>query len=505
MNVGRLLTNTVGKKSNHIAIIFENRSWTFKELNERVNRMCNVLMKMGVQKNDRVALMFFNSIHFVESYFAAIKIGAIVVPVNFRFVGREIEYVINDSGAKVFLFGEEFHEVISQIRSDLSGVVAFITVNSQDRSAMLDYEELIGAERAIEPNVDIKEEDPCQILYTSGTTGRPKGAVLTNENILWSLVNTIIGREEKPGEIALIIGPLYHVAGLNIHLTTQIALGGTSILIKKFDPIQVLEIIQREHATTISGAPSMYRMLLQHLEAHSFDVSSITKCTVGAAILSTETKKQLEKYFPNIKGIYDVYGSTEVGIASILQAEDSWLKEGSVGKPMPFVQVKIVDEQDRPLDAGMVGELVCCGPNVMVGYNGEEEETRLAFKGGWFHTGDLARMDEEGYIYIVDRKKDMIVSGGENIYPREIEEILYMHPSIIDAAVVGIEDPLWGESVRAFVVKKEGESLKEDDVVNYCKQHLASYKKPKVVVFIEEIPRNPSGKILKNKLRKISV
>jgi fatty-acyl-CoA synthase len=295
---------------------------------------------------------------------------------------------------------------------------------------------------------------------------------------------------------------LYHTAALNNHLTIQIALGGTSILIRRFDPTHVLDVIEREGATTISGSPAMYSLLMQYPESDRYDRSSITKCTAGSAILPLETKRRIEQFFPNVKGIYDVYGCTEASpTITILRGEDSVRKEGSVGKAVPFVQVRIIDESGNPLPTGQMGELVARGPNMMLGYHGQDAATREALRGGWLHTGDVARMDEDGYLYIVDRKKDMIISGGENIYPREVEEVLLRHPLIVDAAVVGLSDPLWGESVRAFVVIKKGEQLTEEMVVEHCRDHLASYKKPRVVTFVEDIPRNPSGKILKTELR----
>jgi fatty-acyl-CoA synthase len=283
-----------------------------------------------------------------------------------------------------------------------------------------------------------------------------------------------------------------------------VALAGTIILIKDFTPQKVMEIIKKEKVNVISGAPAMYHLLLS-LPYEEYDTKSITKCTTGSSILPNETKERLMKLFPNIDGVYDVYGSTEASPSiAILKARDSLRKRECVGPPVPFLEVRIVDDRDRDVPVGEMGELVCRGPNVMKGYYKDRKATKEALKGGWFHTGDLGRMDEEGYVYIVDRKKDMIVSGGENIYPREIEELLYHHPKIQDGAVIGIPDPMWGESVKAFVVLKNGEPMKEEEVIEYCKSHLASYKKPKTVEFMESLPRNPSGKVLKTLLREQS-
>jgi acyl-CoA synthetase (AMP-forming)/AMP-acid ligase II len=366
----------------------------------------------------------------------------------------------------------------------------------------MNYETVLKESLPQEPDVPISEKDECQLMYTSGTTGKPKGALLTHGNLLWNLFNTVLGREEKEGETSIVIDPLYHTAALNNHFITRIAMAGTSVLIKHFDPKRVMEVIEKEKVTVISGAPAVYHLMLSLPEGR-YDTRSITKCTTGASILPNETKERLVKLFPNLTGIYDVYGCTEATPSiAILKAKDSLRKRECVGPPVSFLEVRIVDDQDRDLPKGEVGELICRGPNVMKGYYKDEEATREALREGWLYTGDLARMDEEGFVYIVDRKKDMIVSGGENIYPREIEEILYSHPRIEDAAIVGVPDSLWGESVKAFVVLKKGETLTEAEVVEYCKTHLASYKKPKSVEFVESLPRNPSGKVLKTLLRK---
>ncbi|MEM3112712.1 MAG: long-chain-fatty-acid--CoA ligase [Candidatus Anstonellales archaeon] len=502
MNVGQILTLVSNKFPERTAIIFEERRFTFQEFNERVNRLAQALIQKGFRKGDKVAVLLFNSNQFVETYFATAKIGGIFTPINFRFAPEEVRFLLNHSDARFFIFGEEFLDIVRVIQSHLKKVEIFIGVGEKRLKGAFHYETLLKNSKKEEPLVKVSEKDFCQLMYTSGTTGQPKGVLLTHRNILWNLFNGIWGREEKEGEISLVIGPLYHTAALNNHFTIRVALGGTSILIKNFEPTKILEIIQKERVTVISGAPAMYHLLLNAPHLNQYDLSSITKCTTGSSILPEETKHRLMKVFPNIEGIYDVYGCTEASPnIAILKAKDSLRKKESVGQPLPFLEVKIFDDQERELPRGEVGELVCRGPNVMKGYYKDREATQEVLKGGWLHTGDLARMDEEGFLYIVDRKKDMIISGGENIYPREIEEVLYRHPKIQEAAVIGIPDPLWGESVKAFVVLKKGEKMKEEEVIEYCKRHLASYKKPKKVEFVEALPRNPSGKVLKTLLR----
>ncbi len=500
MDVGQILTGTAHKFPKRIALISEGERKTFQEFNDRVNQLANGLLRLGLKKGDKVAVLLFNSIPLVEVFFASAKTGGVFMPANFRFSPEEVFYVLDHSDARFLVYGEEFSNLVERIRPRLSKVEFFISTGESPLTGF-SYETFLRESPAQEPEVSLSEKDECQLMYTSGTTGKPKGVILTHENLLWNLFNTILGREEKEGEISMVIGPLYHTAALNNHFLIRVAMAGTSILVKHFDAEEVMEIIEKERVTVISGAPAAYHMMLSLPEGR-YDTRSITKCTTGGSILPEETKLRLLKLFPSLTGIYDVYGCTEATPSiAILKAKDSLRQKECVGRAVPFLEVRIVDDQDQDLPSGEVGEVICRGPNVMRGYYKDEEATREALRGGWLHTGDLARMDEEGFLYIVGRKKEMIVSGGENIYPREIEELLYRHPKIEEAAIIGVPDPLWGEAVRAVIVLKKGESMTEEEVIKYCKDHLASYKKPKSVEFVEGLPRNPSGKVLKTVLR----
>ncbi|UCH22980.1 MAG: long-chain fatty acid--CoA ligase [Deltaproteobacteria bacterium] len=502
MNLGYLFSNAANKYPNRLAIISAEGNWTFKVFDQRTSRLAGAMLNAGLKKGDRVAILFFNSSYFVEVYFACLKAGLVATPVNYRFAGPEIVYVLNDAQPSILFYGVEFETTLQEIRQELETIRILVSPHDGDSSLALNYEEFLANGKRVGPTADVAEEDQCQIMYTSGTTGRPKGAVLTHRNLLWNLYNTILGREDKTGERALIVGPLYHTAALNNHFTIQVALAGTSIIVQKFEPESLLRTIEMEKATIISGAPALYNRLLQHPRAGEYDTSSITKCTVGSDKLPTEIKKRIFNFFPNINGIYEIYGCTEASPSiAILGAEDSLHKDGSVGKSAAFLEARIVDEDASSLPPGEVGELICRGPNVMQGYHRNPEGTKEALRDGWLHTGDLATMDKEGFFYIVDRKKDMIVSGGENIYPRELEEVLMGHPAIADVAVVGIPDPDWGEAVKAFVVLKEGLTINAQELIRFCKKHLASYKKPKAIAFVPSIPRNPSGKALKRILK----
>ncbi|MCB2188037.1 MAG: long-chain fatty acid--CoA ligase [Deltaproteobacteria bacterium] len=500
MNVGYLLDNAAEKFPDRLAVVADQGRYSFSQLHQRCTKLAGAMLAAGLCRGQRVALLFFNGAPFVETYLAAVKVGLVATPINFRLVAGEVRFLLEDSQAAALFHGPEFAPLVAEIRDQCPALRLVVSPGGSGRTQ--DYESFLAAGTEEYPIPALTEQDQCQIMYTSGTTGRPKGAVITHGNVLWNLVNTILGREDKPDQVSVVVGPLYHTAALNNHFTIQVALGGTSVLISKFDPAGLLATIERERVNVISGSPAFYQLLMQQPGAWEYDRSSITKCTAGADKLLAETKRQLMEFFPNIRGVYDVYGCTEASpCITILSALESATKHGSVGRALPLTQVRLVDELDRPVPPGQVGELVCRGPNVMQGYHEQPQASAEALQRGWLHTGDLAYVDEEGFYYIVDRKKDMIVSGGENIYPRELEEVLLTHPDIHDVAVVGQPDPLWGESVKAVLVRRPGSSLSEQEVVEFCRSRLASYKKPRLVEFVDELPRNPSGKVLKRQLR----
>src|SRR4030043_253757 len=384
MDAGQILIFTANKFPKRTALIFEEKRFTYQEFNDRVNRFANALLRLGLRKGEKVATLLFNSNQFVEIFFATVKIGGVFTPINFRFTAQEVFYILDHSDARFFIYGEEFSNLIETIRSRLKKVDIYISVGESISSSVLNYEKLLVDSFPNEPNIPIYERDECQVMYTSGTTGRPKGALLTHGNILWNLVNTILGREEKEGEVSLVVGPLYHTAALNNHFTVRVALAGTSILIKHFEPKGVMEIIKKEKVNVISGAPAIYHLLLALPDVERYDTRSVIKCTTGASILPDETKERLLKLFPNAKGVYDVYGCTEASPSiTILKAKDSLRKKACVGSPLPFLEVRIVDDRERDIPSGGVGALICRGQNIMKGYYKNKNETSEAHRGVW--------------------------------------------------------------------------------------------------------------------------
>lgn len=511
---GLLVGETIARNSRKFpdkeALIYGKTRLTYKQFNERINRLSHALMALGVKKGSKVAILSFNCNQFLEAYYALAKIGGVSVPLNFRLHPEELTYIANHSEAEAFITGEALVEMAKGMQKDLPQVKNYISISNKPVEGMLHYEKWIAKYPDDEPLIVIDEDDPAFIMYTAGTTGRPKGAVITHKNeiVMWMLGGMYIFSE--PGihgdwrlwdYKSFAVPPIFHLAAFGF-CQFNFLVGATIVLPEEvFDPAHIMKIIQDEKINAILMVPAManFMMLLPDLE--KYDTKSIRIWLSGAAILPTETRKQIQRIFPNAK-IFDMFGQTEMSpVVTALLPSESKGRETSVGRVLPFVEMRVVDENDNDVPVGQVGEAVYRGPTVMKEYYKDPKATAEAMRGGWFHGGDLVRKDKEGYVYVVDRKKDMIISGGENIYPAEIEEVLYQHPQILECAVIGVFDEKWGESVKAVVVCKPGEKLTEKEVIEYCKGHLASYKKPRSVDFVDSLPRNTVGKVLKRVLR----
>jgi fatty-acyl-CoA synthase len=505
--LGEIIARNARKFPDKEAVIYGDTRLTYRQFNARINRLAHALMDLGIKKGEKVAILSFNSNQFLEAYFALAKMGAIAVPLNFRLHPEEVNFIANDADAVAFIMGEGFVDTIRGIQKDLPKVKHYISVTGKPVEGMLHFESLIQKYPDDEPLVLVEEEDPAFIMYTAGTTGRPKGAVLTHKGqvMIWTLATVEVSREPDIGDMSLwracAVPPIFHLASFGICLA-NLLFGATIVLpTQVFNPVEVLQLLEQERCDSVLLIPAMANFLLQLPDLDKYDTSSLKAWFSGAAVLPTELRRRIRETFPGVR-LFDCFGQTESNaLVSILRPSDAERKVASVGRALPFVEIRVVDAEDQDVPVGEVGEAVYRGPAIMKEYYNNPEATAEAFRKGWFHSGDAVRQDEEGFFYVVDRKIDMIISGGENIYPAEIEEVLYKHPKILEAAVIGVHDDQWGESVKAIVVTKPGETLTEEEVIEFCKGHLASYKKPRSVDFIDALPRNPAMKVLKRVLR----
>lgn len=507
MSYGAQLARTARKYPDRPAIKFEGRELTFAQLDERVTRLANALALRGVGTGDRMAVLMTNRPEMVESYLAGCRLGAIVVPVNFRLAADEVVYIARNSGAESLLVDSGLAELAGRVRDQVPEVASCLVSGGGEGAAgpgAEAYEEAL-AQAGDEPvAVDVGEHDPAFLMYTSGTTGRPKGAVLSHFNLLMNTSNSMaemgIGGGQR--EVWLAGLPLFHIGGLN-GLLPYLMLGGTSVImpVGDFDPARVLDLLERERVTGCYFVPTQWQAICS-LDSIAERDLVLRRMAWGASPAPRSVLEAMAEAFPGVPN-YNAFGQTEMSsVTCILGGEDSVRKMGSVGQPIVNVEARIVDEQMHDVPQGEVGEIVYRGPTVMQGYWNDAEATAEAFAGGWFHSGDLCCMDDEGFIYVVDRRKDMIISGGENVYPAEVEATLNRHDKVAEVAVIGIPHERWVETPRAIVVAVESsDPPREQELVSFCKEHLASYKKPTSVVVVDELPRNAAGKVLKTRLR----
>jgi len=499
--LGEMISRWSRKTPEKEALVYNGTSCTYRYFNERVNRLAHGLMGLGIGKGDKVSVIFKNCIEILECYFALMKIGAIAVPQSFRFADREYVYQIDHSDSCAVIYGEMFKDLIASIRRQLSRVRHCICVGAGKTEGVIDYETLIQSGSPKEPLIMVDDDDPAFIMYTAGTTGRPKGAVLTHKNQMMLITNMSMVIRTK-AERYLLVLPLFHQGAVtrSFHILYN---GGTVVVLDDPKTENIMAAIHREKIDSTGLAPVLWNWIVNHPQLKEYDLTSLVTATTGTAPMSAELKSRIFELIPNISFV-EVFGQTEVsGTAVAAVHEDFLRKYGTVGKPTINVEARVVDANDKDVPVGEVGEIIYRGPTVMKEYYKNPETTAEAFKGGWFHSGDLVKQDEEGFIYVVDRKKDMIISGGENIYPAEVELVLLNHPKILETAVIGVPDPDWGESVMAYIVLKKGQTMTEQEVIDLCKQELASFKKPKKVRFVEALPRSTVGKVLKTVLREM--
>lgn len=499
MNIGMYLSQNARKVPEKLAIDCEGRQYNYDQFNREVNKLAHGLLDLGISKGDKAAFMMKNSDTFVFSYFAGAKIGAVIVPMNFRLTASEIQYILKQSEAKVVICDEEFEETIvkAMVSSNVENVIVVGTPSiAENRS----YIEVLSSNEQ-EPNVEVLETDDLEILYTSGTTGRPKGALFDHRRIFNVGLSMMISMGINQQERFLHIAPLFHSAQLNLFLVSGTVLGATHFIHRDFHPVHTLQAIQENKITHFFGVPAMFNFLLQVPNADSYDLSSIKRCGYGAAPMAPELVKKSMNLFKNDQ-FFNLCGLTEAGPNGILLDPNGHKKNlGKNGKPSFLTEARVVDETGHDIEVGAVGEFVLKGESIMKEYYKKPEETKATLKDGWLYTGDLATVDEEGNITLVDRKKDMIISGGENVYSIEVEEVLYEHPQVLEAAIIGLPDEVWGEAVCAVVVPHKDQVINEEELKQFCRQKLAGYKVPRRIFVEEMLPRNASGKILKYQLR----
>lgn len=475
---------------------------TFRALEERTNALAAALRERGVTKGDRVALVTLNGVRMLEVLLAVWKLGAIGVPINWRLSASEIKYILDDSGAKLIFHSPGFEPAVREA-SGAGRQLIEVPDNAQLRGTQATvYETLIADGDTSRVMAEVDLEDVCTIMYTSGTTGFPKGAMLTHGNFLWNAVQNAnlddgIGRTD----ISIAAAPMFHIGALGIHTTALLYVGGATVVMETFDPAEWIRLVARHRVTVTFAVPAMWAAITKAAGTIDYDFSSLRFSMSGGAptpLVIIEALGELGL------ALSEGFGLTETSpIATYLDKADIVEHLGSIGRPLHHVDTRIVDEKDNDVPVGVVGELVFRGPTIFAGYWDKPAETADAMRGGWFHTGDLARVDERGYMYIVDRKKDMVITGGENVYPVEVEQVLHRHEAIADVAVIGVPDEKWGESVVAVVVRHEGSSVTGEQIIAWVRERIAHYKCPRSVLFVDELPRTATGKILKRQLREM--
>lgn len=481
---------------NRNALTFENNNMTYSELNEKVNCVAYNLAVNGINKGDKVALILGNCSEFVIAYYGVLRAGAVVVPINPIYSQDEISYILKNSNTKAIITSFSLEPILDILLHEIKSIDKVFYVGGKNKDSA--WEKLIENKKSEYDYPLIIADDLAVILYTSGTTGKPKGAMLSHRNLTSNAES--IGKlvEFKVEDRILAILPMFHIFCISVCINTPIMCGGNIVISQKFNPIEIINLISKEQVTLFAGVPTMFSFLLQLKDYTAEHMKTIRTCLSGGASLPIELLQRFEeKYQVNI---LEGFGCTETAPVTAFNPLKGIRKTGSVGVDIPGVINKVVDPNGNEVPRGEIGELIVKGPNVMIGYLGMPEETSSAIVDGWFHTGDLAKMDDEGYIYIVDRMKDLIIVGGYNVYPREVEEVLYKHPSVVEAVVIGVPDPIFGEQVKAYVVCNDN-NVSTNDLLAFCKNHLAKYKVPKEIEFIDEMPKNSTGKIMRRFLR----
>jgi len=501
MNITEILQKTARRLPDKMAFYFDDQGTTYKDLQNLAESCALGLQRIGVKKGDRVAIFAPSSLEFIIAWFGAVRLGAVVIPVNIMLKARESKYILENAEVHTLIVHQSQVDMVNSFRSSLPFLKNSVVVGKQPPAGSRGFTDLISGRPSRAMMVACAPNDTATMIYTSGTTGFPKGAMITHANLYSNVQGIIEALHLDENMIRVSVTPLFHAMGLTVNMLAVTTLGATAIIQAKLDFEEFLKANEKYRATMISGAPALHYLLAYDPRTEKYDLSSWKVAMSGSAALPVEILKKFEEKFkiPMI----EAYGLTEVTTAATANPFSGVRKPGSVGLPLRDLEVKIFDDQDRDVPVGEVGEIVIRGPAVMKGYYNNPQATAETLRGGWLHTGDLGKMDEDGYVYILDRKKDMIICSGYNVYPREIEELLHTHPAVLEAAVIGIPDPKRGESPMAFIIPRPGAKVTEPELIQFCRDNLAAYKAIKAVKFVEEFPRNPNRKVLKRELREM--
>jgi fatty-acyl-CoA synthase len=502
--LGDLLRRTAARTPHKIAIRCGAVVWTYAEFDRICGQLAAGLAAQEIRRGDRVAVLARNSHAFAAVRFAVARLGALLVPVNFMLKTEEVAHILRHSGARLLCVDSELAAVGQEAARSNTSVERLVWLPSEGPTAapgnLLPFQDLL-LEIASPPTADLDGSMPAQIVYTSGTESAPKGAVLTHEAIIWQYVSCLTDAEIRTDDLMLHALPLYHCAQLDVFLGPSVYVGATNIITGRPVPENLLPLLEKHRVTSFFAPPTVWISLLRSPLFERSDLSHLRKGYYGASIMPLEILREMQQRLPQVR-LWNLYGQTEIApVATVLKPEDQLRKPGSAGRPALNVEMRVVNESGADVAVGEVGEILHRSPQLMRGYYNDEERTRAAFEGGWFHSGDLATRDDEGYITIVDRRKDMIKSGGENVSSREVEETVYGLPQVSEVAVIGLPHPVWVEAVTAVVVLKSSQALTSDQLRAHCAAHLAPFKVPKRVLFVDSLPKNPSGKVLKRQLR----
>jgi fatty-acyl-CoA synthase len=491
-----------GADADRTALIFNEHRWSYRELDEAAVRLANGLRHLGIRRGDRIGLFGRNSVEWVVAYFACAKAAAILVPVSYWFKGEELRHVLEDSGARVLIAATEFADLVAAERTSLKTLEQVIWIGEAGAGVDATYAELISRSADDEPDTGLSESDGHIILYTSGTTGAPKGALISHRAHVLHAATWAAETRAKRDDVYLCTYPLFHTGGTDCGILPPLHAGAAVVVLPRPDAELIVEAVERHHVTAFRAVPTVWKRLLARDDLERRDLSSLRRVIAGSDAMPPELIAEIKRRLPGVAYLQN-YGLTEAGpVLTYLRPEDPPSRWGSNGMPHAQAEVRIVDEQDGALPPGTVGEIVARSEHLMTAYWNLPDKTEEALRGGWLHTGDLGYFDADGYLWITGRKKDVIISGSEHIYPIEVESVLRLHPGVEEVAVIGVPDPHWGESVVAVVVPASGTKPNAEEIISFVRSRLADYKRPRQVVFANELPRTgPTRKVQKAALR----